>query len=175
MAVNLFLTVWNLCPFLRLDGYWALSAAVDVPNLRTKAMRYLGESATSVLVRGERPPPPGPGPAAWLLFAGGCVVFTPLVSGVALANYRSVLLGAGRPGAVLWLLLAGALVAWLTLRALQALTHLWRAGTTAPSRVTVALGLGLILTVVALIAHRTGGDVADRVLHEPLAIALGRQ
>jgi hypothetical protein len=31
----------NLIPFLRLDGYWVLTDALGIPNLRTSAFRYL--------------------------------------------------------------------------------------------------------------------------------------
>jgi putative peptide zinc metalloprotease protein len=33
--------VFNLIPFLRLDGYWVLSDLLGIPNLHTKSFRYL--------------------------------------------------------------------------------------------------------------------------------------
>lgn len=40
MSINISITLLNLIPFSRLDGYWILSNAIGVPNLRNRAVEW---------------------------------------------------------------------------------------------------------------------------------------
>lgn len=50
-------TLLNINPFLRLDGYYLLSDALSIPNLRPRAQKYLMENVRWLLWGAERPQP----------------------------------------------------------------------------------------------------------------------
>ena len=47
-------TLFNLNPFIKLDGYYLLSDYLELPNLRKRAFRYVGNLAKRVAGLGER-------------------------------------------------------------------------------------------------------------------------
>jgi multidrug resistance efflux pump len=48
-------TLANLNPLIKLDGYYLLSDYLDIPNLRRKSFRYIGDSLKSFLRLAEKP------------------------------------------------------------------------------------------------------------------------
>jgi hypothetical protein len=84
--VTLAQMVFNLVPFVRLDGYWLLSNVLDEPNLRQRAFRQLSH----VLTRGARP-------AVWSGSRGALAAGFAAASAVTtVALYASALLGVQR-------------------------------------------------------------------------------
>ena len=61
--------LFNANPLLRFDGYYILSDLAELPNLRTRANRYLGSWAERVLLgrRDVDPPETAPGEPAWFV------------------------------------------------------------------------------------------------------------
>jgi putative peptide zinc metalloprotease protein len=110
--LNIVLCVVNLIPFVQLDGYWILVALTGVPNLRSHALDYLKARLLRLPkgVTGPQTPPPRH-PVLTILFALGCVLFTPLLIVIVLLTFQRPLLGLGRIGAVAWFLLAASVVA----------------------------------------------------------------
>lgn len=51
VAMNLFTMAFNLMPFVKLDGYWMLSAMLAIPNLRDRALEWWQVFVTSKLTR----------------------------------------------------------------------------------------------------------------------------
>jgi molybdopterin/thiamine biosynthesis adenylyltransferase/Zn-dependent protease len=51
ISLNLSIIVFNLLPFVRLDGYWMLSNIVAVPNLRDRAMEWCRVYLVSLITR----------------------------------------------------------------------------------------------------------------------------
>jgi molybdopterin/thiamine biosynthesis adenylyltransferase/Zn-dependent protease len=51
ISLNLSMVLFNLLPFIRLDGYWMLSNIVDIPNLRDRAMEWCRVCAVSLITR----------------------------------------------------------------------------------------------------------------------------
>jgi putative peptide zinc metalloprotease protein len=49
MAISGLKSVFDLNPFIKLDGYYILSDWLDIPNLRRRAFRYVGEGIRRVL------------------------------------------------------------------------------------------------------------------------------
>ena len=47
-------TLFNLNPFIKLDGYYLLSDYLEIPNLRKRAFRYVGNLAKRLAGLGER-------------------------------------------------------------------------------------------------------------------------
>ncbi len=61
--------LFNINPLLRLDGYYILSDALEIPNLGQRANRYFGYTLKRHLLRVRRhlaPPALAPGEAPWL-------------------------------------------------------------------------------------------------------------
>ena len=48
MAICGVYTFFNLNPLIRLDGYYMLSDYLEIPNLRTKALSYLGATVKNL-------------------------------------------------------------------------------------------------------------------------------
>lgn len=167
----------NLLPFVKLDGYFALSSRLDIPNLQRKSLADLGATSTW-LVRGGRRPTLTLSPA-WLAFAVASVAFPLVIVGRVLSVVRSVLVGAGGIGAGLWLLFVLVVVVVLG----RALTGWWRRiGPVPPGRVVrrlagpalvVGLALGVVTTPVRNIGAVVvdGGDLELLFLDSPLTPA----
>ncbi len=51
IALNLGTMAFNLLPFVKLDGYWMLSAMLGIPNLRDRATEWLQALTASLLTR----------------------------------------------------------------------------------------------------------------------------
>lgn len=84
--VNIFLVLWNLIPFLKYDGYFALADALDYPNLRTDAIsRVLHiNSFKSTLPTSGRD-------FALLLFGLGSILFTVILLVLVALYIRAIL------------------------------------------------------------------------------------
>ncbi|MFI5233310.1 MAG: efflux RND transporter periplasmic adaptor subunit [Gemmatimonadales bacterium] len=53
MAISGLKSVFDLNPFIKLDGYYILSDWLDIPNLRRRAFRYVGDGIRRVLGLGD--------------------------------------------------------------------------------------------------------------------------
>lgn len=64
--------LFNGNPLLRFDGYYVLADAIEIPNLGTRATRYLGYLIQRYLfgVSGVTSPASAPGEAPWFFFYG---------------------------------------------------------------------------------------------------------
>ncbi len=51
VAFNLGSMAFNLLPFVKLDGYWMLSAMLGIPNLRDRSLEWLQVSVSSLLTK----------------------------------------------------------------------------------------------------------------------------
>ncbi|MDX8146959.1 daptide biosynthesis intramembrane metalloprotease [Lentzea sp. BCCO 10_0061] len=115
----------NLIPFVKLDGYLALMAYVDIPHLRD---RSTAEARAWLLwrlfgVQHVRSLP------AWTVpFGLACIGFPVLVLGIAAGRWSHVLLGMGLIGGVLVLVLFGYLGYLLVHGAWSLLRNAHRAG-----------------------------------------------
>lgn len=109
---NVGMCVVNLIPLVKLDGYWALVALVDRPNLRADALGLVRDQARR-LAFGLVPERPRTlsAPGAHLLFGLAALAFGPLLVLSVLLQYQGLLLGLGAAGAATWLLIAALVVA----------------------------------------------------------------
>ena len=64
--------LFNGNPLLRFDGYYVLADAIEIPNLATRANRYLGYLVQRFLFRAKQVQSPvtAPGEPAWFVFYG---------------------------------------------------------------------------------------------------------
>lgn len=83
MATSGIKTLFNLNPLIKLDGYYLLSDALGVPNLRSRSFSYLGARITR-LWSAARPTSPEPAPRERRIYLG---------YGVLAAIFSFVLLG----------------------------------------------------------------------------------
>ena len=100
---NLLLSLLNLCPFVKFDGYVGLAGLLDHPNLRTKAMAAARDLIGRVIYGGRRPverPTERMAPG-WVLYGFGCLLVTPAAVGWALLNYEPDLRAALKRGGFL--------------------------------------------------------------------------
>jgi hypothetical protein len=51
IASNLFVMLFNLLPFIKVDGYWIVSSLLEVPNLRDRALEWFFVWSRSALTR----------------------------------------------------------------------------------------------------------------------------
>ncbi|MGH8930341.1 MAG: metalloprotease [Egibacteraceae bacterium] len=155
---NLGLSALNLIPFIRLDGYWVLAALTDVPNLRSRALRYVAGFAWRLVAGVPRPGlPPPVHPVLTVLFGLGCVLFPPILILTVLLDYQHALLRLGSAGAAAWLLLAAGIVTVAVNRLLRAArssrardlptTARWRAALAGSVAIFVAASLLTVLSV----------------------------
>jgi putative peptide zinc metalloprotease protein len=157
LAINALLVIVNLIPFVRFDGYWALTAALDAPNLRARSLSGFHHLMARAIV-GDRDEPGASSPSRWVILFGAACAFTPpLLLSTALVEW-SLLLGAmGTAGAVLWATVLGALAVVLanagrrTARALRRLSPRQRL------RVAVTVSGGA--AVAAALAWSVGASV----------------
>jgi len=118
LVLNATIVVANLIPFVRFDGYWALAAVLDAPNLRARGLAALGTKVRR-LVEGrpcartgnlgqDRPAPPGPS-RDWVLVAYGaaCAATPPLLLLAALWQWHLLLGKLGAAGALAWFAVLG--------------------------------------------------------------------
>jgi multidrug resistance efflux pump len=72
-------TLLNFNPLIRLDGYYLLSDYIEVPNLRSKAIAYIGNRARSLLTGVPARPAIGLSPKEkrlFLYYGSGSLIFT---------------------------------------------------------------------------------------------------
>lgn len=155
LAVGTYLAALvNLVPFVKLDGYLALMAALDIPNLRTKAMAD-ARSAVARVLYGVRPPRELAG--SWVVPYGlACMVFPfYLIGGVAFRLWTQMTQGTGVLGAlmVLAFLLGLVLAVGRGFLALQRTAR--AAGAGRPRLLLVALALAACGTGLLSVVHVT--------------------
>ncbi|MFB1048009.1 daptide biosynthesis intramembrane metalloprotease [Streptomyces chrestomyceticus] len=112
--------IFNLLPFIKLDGYIALMAWVDIPNLRDKSMADARAVTAWLLFGGARPARQLSG--GWTVFGVGCILLPWLLGARILTIAQSGLMAFGPLGAATWLALLAAVVGYL----LQRLARLYR-------------------------------------------------
>ena len=74
MATSGIKQMFNLNPLIKLDGYYLLSDAIDMPNLRPRAFSYLGY-LWNRLTFGNRPAPDVTPRERWILLGYGLLAF----------------------------------------------------------------------------------------------------
>ncbi|MFF3067442.1 daptide biosynthesis intramembrane metalloprotease [Kitasatospora sp. NPDC057936] len=145
-TMTTFAGLFNLLPFIKLDGYIALMAWVDIPNLREKSMADVRALAGWVAFGGPRPARTLAD--GWAVYGAVCLLFPWLLLGNLLIAGRAALIGFGPMGALSWLCLLAALALHIAVR----LFHAYRAsGARTPLRGLLALGAGA--AVLAGLAH----------------------
>jgi putative peptide zinc metalloprotease protein len=150
----------NFLPFIKLDGYVALTAGLDIPHLRRKAMADFQAVLAQRLLGARREPRQlEQSWGAW--FGAGCALTPAVVLGAAVASLGPAILPLGTVGAVAALLLA-ALLACLIVRAIGAFTAgALRTGAgrlrTAATLSALALVLATVLAVVQVPRSLHGG------------------
>ncbi|MDX8049920.1 daptide biosynthesis intramembrane metalloprotease [Lentzea sp. BCCO 10_0798] len=142
----------NLLPFVKLDGYLALMAHLDIPRLRDRAI----SDARGWLASGRRHQRDLP--QRWAVSFGlVCLVFPVLVLALALSRWTHLLLGAGRAGGALVLLIVAAL-AYSVVRGLVRTT--W----TARLALLAVAGGAVVAALLSFVPVRNdvqGGYVSD--------------
>jgi multidrug efflux pump subunit AcrA (membrane-fusion protein) len=153
LSAGILVVLTNLNPLLPLDGYYALSDWLEIPNLRRRAFEYTGWLGKRyVLGMDAAPPPATPRESrTFIIYGISALVYSVLIAAVSLVWLIAVI---GRfIGPWVWLLVflilargSGRLVG--RSRALAtAATTTWRAGFLA-SRRTAALLAGLALLII---------------------------
>ncbi|MFE9631873.1 daptide biosynthesis intramembrane metalloprotease [Streptomyces sp. NPDC006463] len=112
-----FTGILNLLPFIRLDGYIALMAWTNIPNLRDKSMADC-RSVISWLLFG------GPHPRrqladGWAVFGAVCMIYPWVLIANLLVVARATLLGYGPMGALTWLSLLAFVAGWVLHRLIR--------------------------------------------------------
>jgi putative peptide zinc metalloprotease protein len=138
----------NLLPFVRLDGYLMLMSALDVSNLRSKAIgdvRDAGARLFGVTGRARRLPHP----ALVLPYGLACALTPFILSAFALSRLHTLIEPLGPVGAVAWLAIVMLIAVALLRRILRAL-HARRGRTAAdqPQLWRIALAAGLTLAIL---------------------------
>ncbi|MFE0019864.1 daptide biosynthesis intramembrane metalloprotease [Amycolatopsis sp. NPDC059021] len=136
----------NLAPWIKLDGYLALMAYLDIPRLREKAMADARGWLVRVLfgVRYDRALPD----RRWAVpFGLLCLVFPAVVLTLVIGRWSPLLLGLGVVGAAAKLLLTGFLLYWLGRKAFIALRDAKRGGA---GRCRLAMASLVVSGMVAL-------------------------
>lgn len=105
VLINFSMCVYNLIPFVKLDGYWLLSSLMDRPNLRREAIGGAGAWIRRLLFgtpmsSAERGLSPG-----FVAFGVACALCGPALLLYSLLAYQDLLLRAGFVGAVVWMVI----------------------------------------------------------------------
>jgi putative peptide zinc metalloprotease protein len=154
----------NLAPWVKLDGYLALMAYLDIPHLREKAMAdargWMNRHLFGVRFTRELPT------LRWAVPYGLlCIVFPLLLLTLAIGRWGHLLLNAGFFGAILKLVLVAFVVCWLGRRALSALRGAKRAGTSwtrmVGASLLVAVVLAIPLSLIKIHDDVSGGYTSD--------------
>ena len=112
---NYLAVIINLVPLVKLDGYIALMAHLDVPFLRQNALDATRTLALWILF-GVRCPVISAFQTQWMVWFGlGCAAFPIVLVALGLGAWESVLAGMGRPGHII-LAAAVVYILWLFLR-----------------------------------------------------------
>jgi putative peptide zinc metalloprotease protein len=152
LAFNLLSAIVNLFPFIKLDGYLALMAAVDIPNLRASSIkmwrdqlgRLTGTMAPVDLVRGEEPV------VQWWRHTFGAVAAATPPTLLALAGVALIQGATPEDGGLAGAFSCGALAAWPLIRLGQALFHTKGMTTARRARPLIAFGIVLIILAEAM-------------------------
>ncbi|MFE0023328.1 daptide biosynthesis intramembrane metalloprotease [Amycolatopsis sp. NPDC059021] len=137
-------SVFNLIPFVKLDGYLALMSHLDIPHLRDKATADARSAFSRHLFGGTRPPMLRR--RGWAVAFGVCCIVFPLVLlGRAALVWASLLPMFGLVGA----LLALGLVAFLVLRLGMAAGRMIRSARASGAARTRVVAVTLLLTAAA--------------------------
>lgn len=140
--------VVNLLPFIKLDGYLALTAGLDIPHLRRKAMADAQAAAAHRLF--GAPAQPRRLARSWGVWFGAACILTPVVVlAAAVASLGPAILPLGTVGAVVTLALA-VLLAVLLARAIAAFSAQALRRGAGRLRTAAVLGAGALLAAVAL-------------------------
>ena len=150
LAINALIVMVNLIPFVRFDGYWALTAALDAPNLRARALHGFRHR----FVRAMLGDPDGADRASdrWpvIVFGAACAITPPLLLLIGLVEW-SLLLGAmGTVGALVWLAVLAALAVVLARAGRRTAHALRRLSPYQRLRVAVTLSAGAALTAALM-------------------------
>jgi putative peptide zinc metalloprotease protein len=137
----------NLLPFIKLDGYVALTAGLDIPHLRRKAMADF-QAVFAQRLLGARPEPRRLERSWGVWFGAACALTPAVVLAAAVASLGPAILPLGTVGAIAALLLA-ILLACLIVRALGAFTA--QALRTGAGRLRTAATLGATVLVLAVV------------------------
>jgi putative peptide zinc metalloprotease protein len=140
--------LFNANPLLRFDGYYVLSDLAELPNLRTRANKYVGHLAERYLLgrADAEPPATAPGEPAWFVSYA-----------VAAFAYRVFIVVA----ILMWILdqflLAGlvlgltAAIGWFGVPLFRGLRHLLAGPTRRGGRTRALMGVGAALGALALL------------------------
>jgi putative peptide zinc metalloprotease protein len=153
---------FNLVPFVRLDGYLMLMSALDVPNLRAKAIAQARETLARRVLRAPRRPPELPHGALVSGYGVACAVCPLVLSVYGLTRVHALLVPFGALGALIWLGGLGLLAVELVRRWGRAL----RSG-----GLRVALVCGVLAALVPAIASAI---VVPRAIDGSFVVARGR-
>ena len=137
-----FTGILNLLPFIRLDGYIALMAWVNIPNLRDKSMADCRAVMNWTVFGGPRPERTLPD--GWAVFGAFCLLYPWVLVFNLLVIAHGSLMAYGAWGALSWLSLLAGVIGYVLYR----LALMYRAsGARNPVRGLItlaALGAGLI-------------------------------
>lgn len=169
----------NLLPFVQLDGYLALMAALDRPHLRRHAIAAAGETLSELFFGTARADSATPVPRrAWATVYGIlCAIFPVTLVAWVLHRTAAMLAGAGAAAAVAYATML-AVVAVVAMRGLVRSIRRVRQAQPAPGRTLVALAIavgattGLLLVPVPVV-HEAG--VVVHGADARLVIATGRE
>ncbi|MFJ9839118.1 daptide biosynthesis intramembrane metalloprotease [Kitasatospora sp. NPDC101155] len=135
----------NLVPLVRLDGYLALMAYLDLPHLRTKAVTD-ARHAVSDRLFGGRHPRELPQYRWAVAFGLGCMAFPVVLVGLALQRWLSGSAGLGAAPAAVYLAVLGLVLALVCRSVWRTLREGWASGS---SRLRVVLVTALLASTVA--------------------------
>lgn len=144
-AGNMFASLLNLIPFVKLDGYIALMSRVDIPHFRQRSM-VEGRRLLARWLFGGRYEQQTEGPRWMPYFGVACMVFPIVLIAVALSTWVDLLARGGIVGAAALLVGAGCLAYYLIRGAIRVLQE----GIRARANVfrMAATSLGVVAAVV---------------------------
>lgn len=169
--LNAFTGVLNLLPFIRLDGYIALMAWVNIPNLRDKSMADCRAVISWMIFGGRRPQRQLSD--GWAVFGAACMLYPWVLAFNLLVVARAALMGYGPMGALSWLSLLACAIGYV----LHRLVKMYRSTSarnplrglltlTALAAGTIALAQSQPYTEKAYGAYVTSGRRTEAVFPE---------
>jgi len=188
LVLNATIVVANLIPFIRFDGYWALVAALDTPNLYARGLAALGTRARRLVEgqprtragnREDRPAPPGSsGDRALMAYGAACAATPPVLVLAALWQWNLLLIQLGATGAVAWFALLGlsvVFVARVGLRRARTLLDLPQRQRLRAAALTLLVMTAAVTTAGLLMAatdqaHHLAHHMWEEPLHHILAL-----
>lgn len=188
MLMQLAMVITNLIPFVKLDGYVALTGWTDIPFLRNKSIDIVKDRAAGV-VFGARRSQRGSSQVSglrWTLFGIACLLCGPFFTLIGVNSLAPTVLAAGgRFGAVLILCLLGYFLVRVSAAVANLVRQAQRSGASAPRIATGFVALLAMMVGVPCVAEmpfsqtgavqRIGDDFYLDVGHMTAAPALGSQ